>query len=98
MVEVLLEATPARMDIAGLESRLLSLPDVQEICDLHVWTISSGKEALSVHLGVRTPADPDVLLKEVNRILSSEFGIHHTTIQVEKTHEKPHEPHDTHRF
>lgn len=94
--EILLEAAPARVDMTRLESRLLSLPGVQEICDLHVWTISTGKEALSAHLGVRSNLNPDTLLKEVNRILSQEFGIHHTTIQVEKVYEKPHKPHDTH--
>ena len=97
VVEVLLEATPSRVDVTRLESRLLSLPGVQEICDLHVWTISSGKEALSAHLGVRSSSDPDALLKEVNRMLSHEFEIHHTTIQFEKTHEKPHKPHDPRR-
>ena len=96
VVEVLLEATPSRVHIARLESRLLSLAGVEEICDLHVWTISSGKEALSAHLGVRSTANPSPLLKEVNAILASEFGIHHSTIQLEESHAKPHRPHDTH--
>ncbi len=95
---VLLEAAPAHVDMARLESRLLSLSGVEEICDLHVWTISTGKEALSVHLGVVSNRDSDSLMKEVNRILSREFGIHHTTIQIEKVHEKPHKPHDTHPY
>ena len=92
--EVLLEAVPRRLDLSRLESRLLALAGVEEICDLHVWTISSGKEALSAHLGVKDEADTDLLLKEVNQVLSQEFGIHHTTIQLEKAHEKPHKPHE----
>lgn len=95
-VGVLLEAAPTHVDIARLESRLLSLPGVQEICDLHVWTISSGKEALSAHLGVMAESDSNALLQEVNTVLSGEFGIHHTTIQIEIASEKPHGPHDTH--
>ena len=95
VVEVLLEATPAHVDMARLESRLLSLPGVEEICDLHVWTISSGKEALSAHLGTGTGVEPGLLLKEVNAILSREFGIHHTTIQLEESSQKPHKPHKT---
>lgn len=96
VVEVLLEATPPRVDMRQLESRLLSLPGVEEICDLHVWTISSGKEALSVHLGVRscTGTEASSLLKEVNLVLSREFGIIHTTIQLEEASQKPHQPHD----
>ncbi len=97
VVEVLLEATPAHVDIGRLGSRLLSLPGVEEICDLHVWTISSGKEALSAHLGTQPGVEPSSLLKEVNAILSREFGIHHTTIQLEPSSQKPHQPHETHQ-
>lgn len=97
VVEVLLEATPSHMDMTLLESRLLSLNGVEEICDLHVWTISSGKEALSVHLGVRSTANPGPLLQEVNAILAREFGIHHTTIQLEESYAKPHSPHHNHQ-
>lgn len=96
VVGVLLEAAPSRVDMARLESRLLSLAGVEEICDLHVWTISSGKEALSAHLGVRPSLDAGALLKEVNALLSREFDIHHTTIQLEESARKPHKPHDTH--
>lgn len=95
-VEVLLEAAPSRVDLARLESRLLSLPEVEEICDLHVWTIASGKEALSAHLGVNPQADPQSLLREVNALLTNEFGISHTTIQLEHVAKKPHKPHETH--
>ena len=98
VAEVLLEATPSRVNIAVLESRLLSITGVEEICDLHVWTISSGKEALSAHLGIHSGANPDLLLKEVNVVLSSEFDIHHATIQFEKATQKPHRPHDIHSF
>jgi len=94
VVEVLLEATPSRVNISQLESRLLSLREVEEICDLHVWTIASGKEALSAHLGVRPGAETSPLLKEVNSILSSEFGIDHSTIQLEEVSQKPHPSHD----
>ena len=93
VVEVLLEATPARVDMAKLESRLLSLQGVEEICDLHVWTIASGKEAMSVHLGIRSALEPNLLLKEVNEMLAREFAIHHATIQLEESQKKPHEPH-----
>ena len=96
VVEVLLEATPSRVDMTRLESRLLSLKGVQEICDLHVWTISSGKEALSVHLGILPTSNSNLLLKEVNSLLTREFGIHHTTVQLEEASQKPHKPHHAH--
>ena len=93
VVEVLLEATPARVNMTEMESRLLSVKGVREICDLHVWTISSGKEALSAHLVVNPQMDPATLLPEINTILCDEFDIQHTTIQFEKSAEKPHLPH-----
>ncbi len=94
VVTVLLEAAPARVDMERLESRLLSLKGVQEICDLHVWTISGGKEALSGHLAVLPGSDAKALLAQVTEILSHEFDISHSTIQIEEAGKKPHEPHD----
>ena len=96
VVVVLLEATPARVDMDRLERRLLALPGVAEICDLHVWTITSGRESLSAHLAVGPSCDTRVLLEEINALLSREFGIHHTTIQFEEAGRKPHRPHETH--
>lgn len=96
VVSVLLEAAPKRLDIERLEKRLRSLEGVEEICDLHVWTISSGKESLSAHLGVRPGFDSKSLLARVTEILSKEFGIFHTTIQIEESSRKPHLPHHDH--
>lgn len=96
VVRILLEATPARVDMDRLEKRLLALPGVAEICDLHVWTITSGRESLSAHLAVRPSSDTRSLLEEINQLLSHEFGIHHTTIQFEEAGHKPHRAHETH--
>ena len=96
VVAVLLEAAPSHVDMARLESRLLALAGVEAICDLHVWTISSGQEALSVHLGIHSGCDAKFLLKEVNAMLAQEFKIYHTTVQLEETEQKPHSPHHTH--
>lgn len=95
VVEILLEAAPSRVNMERLEAKLLSLPGVKEICDLHVWTISSGKESLSAHLGIAPQTDPNAILKAVNQVLSAEFGIHHSTIQLEEFSQKPHKPHPT---
>lgn len=97
VVEVLLEATPSRVNIGHLEERLLSLPGVEEICDLHVWTITSGREALSTHLAIRPASDTQALLAEINGILRQEFNIHHSTVQFEEAGRKPpHHPHARH--
>jgi cobalt-zinc-cadmium efflux system protein len=48
--------------------------------DLHIWTVSTGFLALSVHLVSKRPED---VLEEANKLLEDKYGIHHTTIQVE---------------
>jgi cobalt-zinc-cadmium efflux system protein len=86
--EVLLEATPSHIDLEALENRILSLEGIQAIHDLHVWSLSPGKEALSAHLEVVDDIDRDQILHKVNEILSKHFQIDHTTLQVETPAQK----------
>ena len=80
---VLLEAAPSHIDLEKLEACLLEVKGVKAIHDLHVWTISNGKESLSAHLDVEKEAITDDILREVNRILEEKFRIFHSTIQLE---------------
>ena len=85
-VNVLLEGTPAHIDLKAVEEVLRSVPGVAAVHDLHVWTITSGIEALSAHVVLAVDTDPrDTLrmLERLNARLKDEFGIDHTTIQVE---------------
>lgn len=88
VVEVLLEAAPAHLNIPALEQRILSVPGVEGIHDLHVWSITSGKESLSAHLEVASGRDHDDILTRVNEILSKEFRVSHTTLQIETGRKK----------
>lgn len=56
--------------------------------DLHVWTLTSGKEALSAHVLVDDLADGQHILLDLQHLLRERFGIEHTTIQLE-THRSP---------
>jgi cobalt-zinc-cadmium efflux system protein len=51
--------------------------------DLHVWTLTSGREAMSAHVEVEPGTRPDRILDELHVVLHARFGIDHTTIQVE---------------
>ncbi len=84
-VDVLLEAVPAHVDLDALKARMLAVPGVSAVHDLHVWTISSGIYALSAHLVVPDPrlCANDDILTAVKRDLFDRFGIDHTTIQIE---------------
>ncbi len=80
---VLLEGTPAHINLAAVEDAILETRGVEDVHDLHVWTITSGREALSAHV-IHAPAisQPE-LLKELRAKLYDRFGVDHLTIQME---------------
>jgi cobalt-zinc-cadmium efflux system protein len=80
---ILLESTPRGIDAVALGRRLASAPGVVEVHDLHVWTITSGFPALSAHVLVRPGEDCHARRRELERLLHDEFGIDHTTLQVD---------------
>ena len=92
-VNVLLEATPAHINVATVEAAMLKVDGVEKLHDLHVWTITSGIEALSTHVVLAENCDPkdgDRVLEQLSALLKEKFGIDHSTIQIEKSsrHEK----------
>jgi cobalt-zinc-cadmium efflux system protein len=85
--EILLESTPRGIDAEALGRRLAAGPGVVEVHDLHVWTITSGFPALSAHVLVRPGEDCHGRRRELERLLRDEFGIEHTTLQVDHASE-----------
>lgn len=85
-VNVLLEGTPAHINLKAVEETLRATEFVSDVHDLHVWTITSGMEALSVHIIHQKEISQAELLKTLRTKLHDEFGIDHLTIQME-THE-----------
>ncbi|HVC20404.1 MAG TPA: cation diffusion facilitator family transporter [Vicinamibacterales bacterium] len=84
-VTVLLEGTPAGLDMARVEQTIRAVGGVQDVHDLHVWTISSGIVACSCHVLIdkgRTRAG-QTILHEVSSALGHRFGIWHATVQIE---------------
>ena len=86
--QVLLEATPERLDMYRLCSTMEEEPGVTLIHDVHAWTITSGYEALTAHV-LLDPSLPkeriESVLRRLRQIASDEFGIRHITLQVEQT-------------
>ena len=93
-VNVLLESTPAHINLAEVETALLGVEGVASVHDLHVWTITSGIDALSAHVvlaeGISRSA-ADAVIERSAAALKEKFGIGHTTIQVEKVDRKAEE-------
>lgn len=81
---ILMEGTPTNIDVLELKKALLGVNQVEEVHDLHVWSITSGYPALSCHLIVESQADHDQVLMEAKRVLQHDFHIKHSTIQVNK--------------
>ena len=83
-MNILLEGVPEGVGIAEIGAAIRARPGVASIHDLHVWSISSGKTSLSVHVvATDVPVKWPALVGSVREMLAKEFEIHHTTVQVE---------------
>ena len=80
---ILLEAAPPGVDVDAIGSELATIPAVTEIHDLHVWQITSGQTALSAHVIVADHADCHTTRGDLERLLQHQYGIRHTTLQVD---------------
>ena len=81
--DVLLEATPAHIALSDGHDRIASVPGVDSVHDLHLWTVTSGVVAMSGHLVVRNPTDNQPVLEEIQGRMRA-LGINHVTVQVER--------------
>jgi cobalt-zinc-cadmium efflux system protein len=83
---VLLEIAPERVDVDEVGRTMASYGGVTEVHDLHVWEISSGFPALSAHILVDPDTDCHGVRRELEQLLGEQFGIEHTTLQVDHAH------------
>ncbi len=86
---VLLEMSPEGLDVDAVGRALASHPQVVSVHDLHVWTIGSGFPSLSAHILVPPGDDCHGVRRDLEGLLAHDFGIEHTTLQVD--HERRHE-------
>ena len=84
---IFLEAAPAGIDPDALGDRLVAQPLVVEVHDLHVWQITSGQAALSAHVLVEPGGDCHAVRRTLGELLSDDYGITHTTLQVDHVQE-----------
>jgi cobalt-zinc-cadmium efflux system protein len=82
---VLLEATPRGLDAKEVGRKMATTEGVTEVHDLHIWTITSGFPALSAHVLVGRREDCHARRRDLEELLAHEFGISHTTLQVDHT-------------
>jgi cobalt-zinc-cadmium efflux system protein len=91
-VDVLMEAVPPHVDVDRLARALAAVPGVEEVHDLHVWTLTTGRYALSAHVVARNRVGDDQLLAAMTDVCRCDFQIEHTTIQVEHESQRQVEP------
>ncbi len=84
-LNILLEGTPRGMDVMQIEREIAAVAGVNDVHDLHVWSIGSASHALSCHISIADipPSASEAILREVQERVRAKFQIHHTTIQFE---------------
>jgi cobalt-zinc-cadmium efflux system protein len=80
---VLLEGTPRGIDADEVGRSMAASEGVQEVHDLHIWTITSGFPALAAHILVGREENCHARRRDLEELLASEYGIEHTTLQVD---------------
>ncbi|WP_341280661.1 cation diffusion facilitator family transporter [Paenibacillus sp. FSL H8-0537] len=84
-LHILMEGTPPSIDHEKVKRVLAAIEGVIDVHDLHIWTITSGLDSLSCHLLVEDDCDSQHILQQALGRIEQQFGISHTTIQIEKS-------------
>ena len=81
-VHILMEGAPTRVDAREVGSAMTGVPGVKGVHDLHIWTITTGLDALSSHVVVPVGEDRAAVLQRLQQVLAEQFGIEHVTLQI----------------
>lgn len=82
-VHILLEGVPSEVNLEELKAALIAIPGVKDVSDLHVWTITSGVDAMSGHLVVNDLNDSRKILRAARQLMKERHNIDHITVQIE---------------
>lgn len=85
-INVLLEGVPEGVGVEDIKAALLGIDGVVNLHEFHVWSISSGKSSLTVHIvSTESPERWPAVIEHAKALLAERFDIHHVTIQLETT-------------
>lgn len=82
-LHIMMEAAPERLDVSTIKTFLLQKPGVQDVHDLHIWTITTGKDALLAHVQVNQADFRYETAQALERALREAFDLCHITVQLE---------------
>jgi len=88
IVVVLMEGTPKGLDFKEVMEDLQNIRAVKMVHNLHIWSLTMGTAALSVHLAIDDTRSTHSVLKEAQVLIANKYEIYHSTIQVEKFHDQ----------
>lgn len=88
-LRVLLQTAPAHLPVERVRTDLAALTGVEDVHDVHAWTLTSGMDVVSAHLQTRAAADHSTVLSAAQAMLRDRYGIAHATLQVEPAESGP---------
>jgi cobalt-zinc-cadmium efflux system protein len=80
---VLMEGTPEQIELNEVKDEIMKIPEVKDVHDVHVWSITSGVLMFTGHIAVEGGGAHDRVLHKAQKLLHDRFGIDHSTLQVE---------------
>lgn len=81
---ILMESAPLHIDVAEVKTAMESQPGVTQVHDLHVWTLTQGRDCLSGHVVVAVGQPKNDILRGLRQLLHDRFGLEHVTLQLEE--------------
>jgi cobalt-zinc-cadmium efflux system protein len=91
-IDVLMEGVPPHVDLGALQASLEGIDGISEVHDLHVWTLTTGRHALSAHAVMTGERGHDAVLDALMDVCRAGFRIEHVTIQLEERNRRETEP------
>ncbi len=85
-INILMEGVPVGIDYEDVKNAILGVKGVTGLFDLHIWSITTGMNALSAHVVVIDQSRAQSILKEITGILENRFRITRSTLQIETYH------------
>jgi cobalt-zinc-cadmium efflux system protein len=83
-LNILLEGTPDGVAVEEVTEAMRAVDGVEDVHDLHVWALTSGKNSLTAHVVYAEGADARPLIGRLQQVLADRFSVHHTTLQLER--------------
>jgi len=91
--DMALDAAPRSVDVERLRAYLCAQPGVEDVHDLHVWSMGAASSAMTAHLVMPEVIDNDAFLKQLCKDMDKKFHVDHATFQIERQHFECHPDH-----